>query len=50
MMGYDSWIKCLSNPKQRDTCPLTKEKFGRRDLVELSLVNIEEYRDRIVNI
>jgi hypothetical protein len=44
VMGYDSWIKCLSNPKQRDTCPLTKVRLGRRDLVELTLVNIEEFR------
>ncbi|KAL3901048.1 MAG: hypothetical protein SGCHY_000898 [Lobulomycetales sp.] len=50
VMGYDSWVKCLSNPKQKDTCPLTKNPLSRRDLVLLTLDNIEEFRAKIVNI
>ncbi|KAJ1915671.1 hypothetical protein H4219_004201 [Mycoemilia scoparia] len=52
VMGYDSWIRCLMFPpegSQRNICPLTKKPLTKRDLVVLTLENIEEYRSKIVN-
>ncbi|CAO3618423.1 unnamed protein product [Mucor hiemalis] len=51
VMGYDSWVRCLNNWEgKKNTCPLTKKPLSKRDLVILTLENIEEYRDQIVNI
>ncbi|KAJ3280161.1 hypothetical protein HK104_000865 [Borealophlyctis nickersoniae] len=49
VMGYDSWIRCLSNEDKKNICPLTKKSLTKRELVVLTHENIEEYRDRIVN-
>lgn len=50
VMGYDSWVRCLNNWEgKKNTCPLTKKPLSKRDLVILTLDNIEEYRDQIVN-
>ena len=60
VLGYDSWVKVLNrNPK--NTCPFTKkvwaisnkcnpQKLTRRSLVKLTPENIEEYRDKIINV
>ncbi|KAI8084500.1 uncharacterized protein BX664DRAFT_387233 [Halteromyces radiatus] len=51
VMGYDSWVRCLTNWEgKKNICPLTKKPLTKRDLVVLTLENIEEYRDRILNI
>jgi len=47
VMGYDSWCKCLSG--SGSTCPLTKKPLSKRELVLLTFENIEEYREKIVN-
>ena len=57
VLGYDSWMKLL-NREPKNTCPFTKQvgvklsdnvkKLNRRQLVKLTMSNIEEYRDKIV--
>ncbi|KAJ2639803.1 hypothetical protein GGF44_002642, partial [Coemansia sp. RSA 1694] len=53
VMGYNSWVRCLMFPpegSQRNICPLTKKPMSKRDLVILTYDNIEQYRDKIVNL
>ncbi|KAI8321692.1 hypothetical protein GQ54DRAFT_297874 [Martensiomyces pterosporus] len=53
VMGYNSWVRCLMFPpegSQRNICPLTKKPLSKRDLVILTYDNIEQYRDKIVNL
>ncbi|KAJ1822307.1 hypothetical protein LPJ60_002107 [Coemansia sp. RSA 2675] len=53
VMGYNSWVRCLMFPpegSQRNICPLTKKPMSKRDLVILTFDNIEQYRDKIVNL
>lgn len=49
VMGYDTWLRCLTCDNPRNTCPITKKPLSRRQLVILTVDNIEEYRDKIVN-
>ncbi|KAF8937967.1 hypothetical protein EDD21DRAFT_403641 [Dissophora ornata] len=50
VMGYDSWIRCLlQEGSTKNICPLTKKPLTKRDLTVLTFENIEEYRDKIVN-
>ncbi|KAI9361513.1 hypothetical protein BD770DRAFT_383558 [Pilaira anomala] len=50
VMGYDSWIRCLNNWEgKKNICPLTKKSLTKRDLVILTLDNMTEYKDKIVN-
>lgn len=49
VLGYDSWIKVL-NRDPRNTCPFTKKRLTRRSLVKLTVDNIDEYRDKIINV
>ncbi|KAI9497259.1 hypothetical protein BDB00DRAFT_21700 [Zychaea mexicana] len=50
VMGYDSWVRCLTNWEgKKNICPLTKKPMTKRDLVVLTLENIDEYRDQIIN-
>ncbi|ORZ13419.1 hypothetical protein BCR41DRAFT_355701 [Lobosporangium transversale] len=50
VMGYDSWIRCLlQDGAAKNICPLTKKPLTKRDLTILTFENIEEYRDKIVN-
>ncbi|KAL1922293.1 uncharacterized protein VTP21DRAFT_9832 [Calcarisporiella thermophila] len=49
VMGYDSWIRCLTAEATKNICPMTKQHMTKRDLVILTHDNIEEYRDKIVN-
>ncbi|KAI8346647.1 hypothetical protein B0O80DRAFT_467309 [Mortierella sp. GBAus27b] len=51
VMGYDSWIRCLlQEGATKNTCPLTKKPLTKRDLTILTFENIDEFRDKIVNI
>ncbi|KAJ1740662.1 hypothetical protein LPJ78_003384 [Coemansia sp. RSA 989] len=53
VMGYNTWVRCLLFPpegSQRNVCPLTKKPLSKRDLVVLTLDNIDQYRDKIVNL
>ncbi|KAJ2146601.1 hypothetical protein IW136_000506 [Coemansia sp. RSA 678] len=53
VMGYNSWVRCLMFPpegSQRNICPLTKKPLSKRDLVILTYDNIEQFRDKIVNL
>lgn len=50
VMGYDSWIRCLlQEGSTKNICPLTKKPLTKRDVTVLTFENIEEYRDKIVN-
>ncbi|CAG8573580.1 6630_t:CDS:10 [Ambispora gerdemannii] len=44
VMGYDSWVRCLSSNTQKNTCPLTKKPLTKRELVILTKDNIDEFR------
>lgn len=45
---YDTWCTVLRK-EPRNTCPFTKRKVTRRQLIKLTLENIDEYREKIVN-
>ncbi|RUS20171.1 hypothetical protein BC937DRAFT_86241 [Endogone sp. FLAS-F59071] len=48
---YESWVRCLTNwDGNKNICPLTKKPLTKRDLVILTHENIDEYRDKIVNL
>ncbi|KAF9116625.1 hypothetical protein BGX27_001035 [Mortierella sp. AM989] len=50
VMGYDSWIRCLlQEGSTKNICPLTKKPLTKRDLTILTFENIDEFRDKIVN-
>ncbi|KAF9581085.1 hypothetical protein BGW38_002026 [Lunasporangiospora selenospora] len=50
VMGYDSWIRCLiQEGTSKNICPLTKLPLTKRDLTILTFENIDEFRDKIVN-
>ncbi|KAJ3135377.1 hypothetical protein HK100_002820 [Physocladia obscura] len=40
VVGYDAWVSCLTTK----ICPFTKKPLTRRDLVVLTLENIDEFR------
>nr|CAG8474996.1 8066_t:CDS:10 [Entrophospora candida] len=44
VMGYDSWVKCLSTGPKKNICPLTKKPLKKRELVILTKDNINQYR------
>eukprot|EP00127_Corallochytrium_limacisporum_P004080 Clim_evm25s157 gene=Clim_evmTU25s157 len=46
VLDYDTWMRILMKSK---TCPLTKEKIHKRQLVKLTLDNIDAYRSLIKN-
>lgn len=48
VMGYNTWLKILAK-KPENTCPFTRLKVSRRDLVKLTAENIAEFKDKIVN-
>merc|ERR1712228_249829 len=50
VMEYNSWCSVLRNARTKNKCPFTKQKLTRRSLVKLDAENIEEYKDKIVNI
>jgi hypothetical protein len=47
VLDYTTWLRLLRETPQ-NTCPFTKQKVTRRDLVKLTAENMEEYRDKIV--
>ncbi|CAG8702736.1 5798_t:CDS:10, partial [Funneliformis caledonium] len=44
VMGYDSWVRCLSSETKKNICPLTKKPLTKRELVILTKDNIDQYR------
>jgi hypothetical protein len=44
VMGYDTWIRCLSSADRKNICPITKNNLTKRELVILTIDNIDEYR------
>ncbi|KAF0478868.1 hypothetical protein F8M41_023931 [Gigaspora margarita] len=44
---YKTWIKILHSRESKDTCPFTKKRLTRRQLVKLTFDNIADYLDRI---
>nr|KAJ3422620.1 hypothetical protein HK105_007235 [Polyrhizophydium stewartii] len=49
VMGYDSWLRCLTSDERKNICPLTKKPLTKRELVVLTHDNIAHFRDKIVN-
>jgi hypothetical protein len=41
VMGYNSWTQCLGT---KNICPMTKKPLSKRELVVLTIDNIELYR------
>lgn len=52
VMSYDTWIRCLHYPADgpKNVCPLTKQRLTKRQLIILTIDNIEQYRHRIINL
>merc|ERR1712130_1069414 len=50
VMEYNSWCSVLRNARTKNKCPFTKKKLTRRSLIKLNEENIDEYKDKIVNI
>eukprot|EP01137_Pigoraptor_chileana_P035033 Opistho-2@28467 len=44
VMSYSSWLQCLA---QGGVCPVTKQPVNKKDLVILTMDNIDQYRDKI---
>ncbi|GAN08422.1 conserved hypothetical protein [Mucor ambiguus] len=50
IMGYDTWIRCLSNwqgGSTKNVCPITKQRLTKRDLVLLTSENLHLYKYEI---
>jgi hypothetical protein len=45
--SYDSWVRCLSSEPTKNICPLTKRPLTKRELVILTVDNIEQYRSAL---
>jgi U-box domain len=43
VLGYETWSRCLSR-EPKNICPLTKKPLSHRELVILTIDNIEMYR------
>eukprot|EP00483_Globobulimina_turgida_P010583 UN10604 len=50
VMEYNSWCSILRNIRTKNKCPFTQQKLTRRSLVKLDENNIQQYKDKIVNI
>jgi len=48
--GYKNWLKWLATSEPSNTCPFTGKPLKKRDLVLLTWDNIDQYRDKIVNL
>lgn len=46
VLSYSTWLKALSQ-EPKNTCPLTKTPLKKRDLILLTIENIESYRHMI---
>ena len=49
VMDYATWLNTLQNSDPRNTCPFTKLKVTKRELVILSHENFHLYEDHIAN-
>mmetsp|Transcript_19279 Transcript_19279/g.49422 ORF Transcript_19279/g.49422 Transcript_19279/m.49422 type:complete len:223 (-) Transcript_19279:2836-3504(-) len=49
VMGYDTWVRCLSFSEPKDRCPFTKNTLKLRQLVKLTKDNIHLYKDKIIS-
>ena len=49
VLDYSTWLRLLKETPQ-NTCPFTKQKLTRRDLVKLNTENLEEYKPKIVTV
>lgn len=47
VLDYTTWLRLLKETP-RNTCPFTKQRLTRRDLVKLTEENIEEHRSHII--
>lgn len=47
VLGYQTWIKILEE-EPVNTCPFTKQRLQKTDLVRLTMDNIEKHRARII--
>lgn len=45
VVSYETWCRLLLG---KNTCPFTKRKLTRRQLVKLTPENIDEYRSKMV--
>merc|ERR1719319_1083462 len=50
VMEYSSWCSILRQTKTKNKCPFTQNTLTRRSLVKLDADNIEEYKEKIVNV
>jgi len=50
VMEYNSWCSIMRNPRTKNKCPFTQKPMSRRSLVKLNKDNIDEYKDKIINI
>jgi len=46
---YDSWTKVLGTSAVENICPFTGKRLTRSQLVKLSIENIEEFQEKIIN-
>ena len=46
---YDTWTKVLRTQGVVDTCPFTRKRVTRRQLVKLTKDNIDEFQEKIIN-
>lgn len=47
VLDYTTWLRLLKLTPQ-NTCPFTKQRVTRRDLIKLTKENVDEHRDKIV--
>ena len=60
IMSYQSWMRVLQpcfdeesesfTKKKTNTCPFTSQRLTRRQLIKLDRSNIDDYRDKILNL
>lgn len=46
--GYRTWLRILQQ-EPKNTCPFTKQRVNKRDLIRLNFDNIDEHRHKIKN-
>jgi len=44
---YDTWTKVLRTPGAEDICPFTRKRVTRRQLVKLTMENIEDFKGNV---
>jgi len=48
VLGFRTWLRILQR-EPKNTCPFTKQAIQKRDLIRLTLDNIDEHRPKIKN-